>query len=79
MTLLLPPLTRLIRSAEGVGLVATARQDPPRSKVRASALHEQLRNAVSDADGGSDCGVRPRSSPSAAGVSRDDGARNSAP
>ena len=29
MTLLPPPLTRLIRSAEGVGLVATARQDPP--------------------------------------------------
>ena len=29
MTLLLPSLMRLIRSAEGVGLVATARQDPP--------------------------------------------------
>ena len=29
MTLLLPSVARLIRSAEGVGLVATARQDPP--------------------------------------------------
>ena len=46
VTLVHPQATRLIRSAEGVGLVATARQGPPPFRI-------------SDADGGSDCGVRP--------------------
>ena len=50
VTLLLPPATRLIRSAEGVGLVATARQDPPRS-IASVGIHDSLTQSLTLTEG----------------------------